>query len=39
MCQAVAMPIEQAKFRVVDKFKTVTARGAGGYGSTDKGKA
>jgi dUTP pyrophosphatase len=39
VCQAVAMPIEQATFRVVDKFKTTTARGAGGYGSTDKGKA
>ncbi len=36
IAQMVIVPVVQARFRVVDEFGDVTARGAGGYGSTGK---
>jgi dUTP pyrophosphatase len=37
IAQLVVVPVVQASFRVVDDFDTVSARGAGGYGSTGRG--
>ncbi len=34
IAQMVIVPVVQARFRVVEEFGDVTARGAGGYGST-----
>jgi len=36
IAQMVIVPVVQARFRVVEEFGDVTARGAGGYGSTGK---
>ena len=36
IAQMVIVPVVQARFRVVAEFGDVTARGAGGYGSTGK---
>lgn len=37
IAQLVVVPVVQAQFRVVDAFGAVSARGAGGYGSTGRG--
>ena len=36
IAQMVIVPVVQARFKVVEEFGDVTARGAGGYGSTGK---
>ena len=36
IAQLVFLPIARAEFSVVQEFEDVTARGAGGFGSTDK---
>jgi len=36
LAQLVVVPVVQARFRVVDAFGGVSARGEGGYGSTGK---
>ncbi len=36
IAQMVIVPVVQARFNVVEEFGDVTARGAGGYGSTGK---
>jgi len=36
IAQMVIVPVVQARFNVVEEFADVTARGAGGYGSTGK---
>jgi len=36
IAQMVIVPVVQARFHVVEEFGDVTARGAGGYGSTGK---
>ena len=37
IAQLVIVPVVQARFRVVDEFTGVSARGEGGYGSTGRG--
>ncbi len=36
IAQLVIVPVVQAQFNIVNEFAAVTARGAGGYGSTGK---
>ena len=36
IAQMVIVPVVQARFKVVEEFSDVTARGVGGYGSTGK---
>jgi len=37
IAQLVIVPVVQARFRLVDEFAGVSARGEGGYGSTGRG--
>ena len=36
IAQLVVVPVVQARFKIVDEFPAVSARGEGGYGSTGK---